>query len=143
MGASSVTGVGLGSATNSGLKGPSNGRNFFVPQLCPHVVMAGEVVTAHATDQYAGQATVYFPEGPLPKSETEYVVMLTPFTRDELDIRATAWYVVKNDDTNDQFDHFDIYSTISGSTGQVGRFMYEVLTVGFGLDIVKDNPNTP
>jgi hypothetical protein len=142
MGASSVTGVGLGSAEKSGLKGPSNGRNFFVPQLCSHIVMAGEVETT-PWGEAGGRATVYFPEGPLPKSEVHYVVMLTSLVREDGDIVATNYYVVKTDDLNNQFDHFDIYSTISGQTEDIGRFMFEVTTIGFGLDIVKDNPNTP
>jgi hypothetical protein len=142
MGASSVTGTGAGSAEKSGVKGPSNGRNMFVPQLCPHVVMAGEVDT-----DVQGVATVYFPEGPLPKSEVNYVVMVTPIVRAEdavpLDLQATDWYVTKND-VSDHFDNFVITSTLLQAGGvYTGRFMYEVVTVGFGLDITDDNPNTP
>jgi len=141
MGASTVTGRGQGSAEKSGLKGPSNMRNMFVPQLCPHVVMAGEVVTGGVGDQDEGQAVVYFPEGPLPKSEVSYVVLVTPLV-EVGDAHASDWYVTKTD-ASSQFDHFHIFSTLTGSTSQVGRFMYEVVTVGFGLDITDDNPNTP
>jgi len=132
MGASTVTGRGQGSAEKLGLKGPSNGRNMFVPQLCPHVVVAGEVVT----DDH-GDVAVNFPEGPLPRSEVYYVVQLTPVVKGGRTI-PTDWYVTKTD-VDGRFDHFDLVSVSTGAA----RFQYSVITTGFGLDITDDNPNTP
>jgi hypothetical protein len=143
MGASSVTGTGPGSAEKSGLKGPSNGRNMFVPQICPHVVMTGEVEVNENN-----VATVSFPEGPLPLGEENYVVMVTPVCDDlDNDAEVENWYVVKTD-VSGQFDHFHIYASIEAEEEEEGelptaKFAYEVVTVGFGLDIVKDNPITP
>lgn len=68
MGATSVTGVGKGSAY--GNKGPHNGRDQFVSNLSPHVVAAGLAELTGTT------LTVTFPT-PLVGSKTKYAVLLT------------------------------------------------------------------
>ena len=144
MGANSVTGVGLGSAEKSGLKGPSNGRNMFVPQICPHVVMAGIVETVNEDgDVYSG--TVTFPQGPLPLGKDSYIVMVTPVVDSDIGSAPTeVWYVTRTE-TDGQMVSFTVTTTWTALQvrATVPTFMYEVVTAGMGLDIVKDNPNTP
>lgn len=74
MGATSVTGKGVG-ASYGGIKGPGNNRNFFVPQITPHIVAAGVVTLS------GGTATVTFPTALTGSGSSttvpKYVVMLT------------------------------------------------------------------
>jgi hypothetical protein len=113
MGATSVTGVGQGMATNQ--KGPGNGRNYFVPQVNPHVVAAGTAVLV------GGAKTITFPSA-LSDSETEYAVLLTSET-------ANAAYVSAKTDSSSQFASF----TITG-TG-TDNIMWMVVKNGYGLDV--------
>jgi hypothetical protein len=141
MGAASVTGVGTGSAERSGLKGPGNGRNMFVPQLCPHVVASGVVTT-----DSSGWADIYFPQGPLPKSKDHYVVFITPkYAQVNLvdGTRPVDWSTSKTNNSDGLFRYFSIWSERADDAYGADTFVYSVVTVGFGLDIVKDNPNTP
>lgn len=69
MGATSVTGKGLGDA-HPGIKGPGNGRNVFKPLLSANVVAADSIVLAE------GEGTVTFPT-PLDGGHEMYVIMLT------------------------------------------------------------------
>jgi hypothetical protein len=96
MGATSVTGVGPGSA-EAGVKGPGNGRNIYVPQVSPHVLAAGSGVLA------GGALTVTFPSA-LAGSESGYVVMLTTDA-------AVAAVAAKTDDADGNFASFDIAGT--------------------------------
>jgi hypothetical protein len=116
MGAKSVTGVsGPGMAYN--LKGPLNKRSFNVPQVCPHVVMAGEVALV------GGTKTVTLP-APLAGSQTGYVVIVTP--------RAAnlAYVSAKTNNGDGDFASFVITGT---GTDVVG---WMVVKAGMGLDVV-------
>lgn len=116
MGASSVTGVGLGAAEKLGIKGPGNLRNEFVPQVCPHVVAAGTgLIKTNA-------CAVAFPE-PLALSKTHYVVMWSS----EAATLASP-YVTKND-TDSKFSDFVITGTAADNT----VIDWIVVTAGWGL----------
>lgn len=99
MGATSVTGVGVGSSEKSGLKGPGNLRNHFVPVVSPHVVCAGTVTAS------SNVLTVTFPT-PLSGGGAKYVVMLTVVDSaiNASDIVVTA----KTDNTDGDFESFAI-----------------------------------
>lgn len=115
MGATSVTGVsGAGMAYNT--KGPGNKRNVNVPQICPHVVAAGEVALA------AGVATVTFPSA-LSGSETGYMVFVTPAAAHLTTVSA------KTDDADGNFASFAIAGTGTDTVGWV------VVKAGWGLDV--------
>jgi len=95
MGATSVTGVGPGSAMPN-MRGPGNNRNIHNDLLGAYTVAAGTMVLA------AGVGTVTFPN-PLSGSESGYVVHLTSGSS------ATAtWVTAKNDDSDDNFESFEI-----------------------------------
>ena len=113
MGASTVTGKGMGAAHN--LKGPGNNRNYFVPQVNPHVVAAGEVALV------GGSLTVTFPNA-LAGGEARYVVVLTSTT-------ANAAYVsAKTDNGDGNFASFEITGTGTDTIG------WAVLKTGWGLE---------
>lgn len=114
MGATSVTGVGQGMAYN--LKGPGNKRNFMVPQVCPHVVAAGEVALV------GGAATITLP-APLAGGEAAHVVILTPKATNLASVSA------KTDDGDGNFASFAIAGT---GTDEVG---WMVVKAGLGLDV--------
>jgi len=116
MGATSVTGVSGPGAAYPGIKGPGNNRNFHVPQICPHVVAAGEVALV------AGAATVTFPAA-LSGSESDYVVLLTPKATNLASVSA------KTDDADGNFASFAVAGT---GTDEVG---YMVVKAGLGLDV--------
>jgi len=99
MGATSVTGAGLGAAGSS--KGPHNGRDYFVPKSTPHVVSAGNVTLS------GGAATVTFPT-PLTGSKTLYGVLLTPSS-------ANAAGVTTKTDVSGNFASFVIAGTGTNS----------------------------
>ena len=65
MGATSVTGKGLGAAVNQ--KGPGNSRDFFVPAVNPHIMAAGKV-----TLDGGGDKTVVF--GGVDAATEHYIV---------------------------------------------------------------------
>ena len=113
MGATSVTGVGPGSA-DAGVKGPGNGRSHYVPMATPHVVAAGSGVLA------GGALTVTFPSA-LSGSESGYVVMLTTDS-------AVAGVGAKTDDGDGNFASFDITGTGTDAV------MWMVVNAGYGLD---------
>jgi len=113
MGATSVTGVGVG-ASHAGVKGPGNGRNFYVPQLTPHIVIADTVTLS------SGALTVTFPNE-LSGSETGYVIFATAESSNAVGVSAKT-------DTTGNFSSFDLTGT---STDEV---MYMVAKKGFGLD---------
>lgn len=118
MGASSVTGVsGVGSAEKSGLKGPNNMRNQYVPQVCPHIVAAGVATIAAGKTEEA----VVLPRA-LANSAAKYVVMVTP-----IDAAVSACSVAKTD-TDGVMTGF----TVTGSGA--GDFQWMVVTIGYGLD---------
>lgn len=71
MGASSVTGVGNGSAEP--VKGPGNGRNEYCSLINPRIVAAGNLVT---TDP-GKVGTVVFGNA-LPSAPSNYIVKITP-----------------------------------------------------------------
>ena len=113
MGATSVTGVGPGTAS-AGVKGPGNGRNFFVPQINPHVVGSGTHTMVGASD------TITFPS-PLAGSESGYCVFLTN------DDDTSTWVSAKTDSGGD-FVSFEI-------TGQdTDVVMWMVVNTGHGLN---------
>lgn len=118
MSATSVTGVGRGMAGN--LKGPGNGRNYFVPQVTPHVVAAGQVTLA------TNVATVTFP-APLEGSETNYVVMLT------VSAAAGAGHEVAVSAKTDSGGNFVSFA-IQGA-GASDNVMWAVMKAGWGLGV--------
>ena len=67
MGATSVTGSGVGDATN---KGPGNGRDTFVPLTSPKILLTGQVLL-----NGDGEATVATP--PLPGAEEDHSVFVS------------------------------------------------------------------
>ena len=114
-GATTTQGTGPGAA-HGGIKGPGNGRNFWVPSINPHVVAAGTVTLA------SGAATVTFPNA-LTGSESGYVVMLTAESANNVGISG------KTDDTaSGNFESFDVTGT---STDDV---MWMVIKAGWGLE---------
>ena len=114
MGATSVTGVGPGSAS-AGVKGPGNGRSHFVPQLNPHVVAAGIVTTT------SGTHTVTFPSA-LAGSESGYIVVV------ENETSGDATHVGTKTDASGDFASF-VITTTSGNV-----IMWMVVNAGHGLD---------
>lgn len=113
MGASSVTGVGQGDASG-GIKGPGNGRNYFVPQVTPHVVAAGNATLVY------GALTVTFPTA-LAESKTKYAVVVTGTA-------AAARVSTKTDNSDDQFASFRIAGTGTDTVA------WMVVNTGYGLD---------
>ncbi len=113
MGATSVTGVGAGSAEGS-TKGPNNGRNIYAPLLSPHVVAAGRVTLS------GGVKTVTFPTA-LPGSQINYVVVLTAINSG---VDANAAVVTAMTDSGGDFVSF----AIAGTDTEV--VMYTVMTAG-------------
>lgn len=117
MGATSVTGVGLGAA-DAGVKGPHNNRDYYVPLVGPHVVCSGRVTLV------AGAATVYFPSA-LEGSQSLYNVMLTAVN---VAVNASETVVVSmNDDVDGNFDNF----VVAGTAAEV--VMWMVVKNGFGV----------
>jgi len=114
MGATSVTGTGPGAA-HAGVKGPHNGRDFFVPQITPHIIAAGTVALA------AGTATVTF-ANPLSGSETGYVVHVTS------EGTGNAAVTTKTDNSDGNFASFVITGTGTDSV------MWMVANAGMGLN---------
>lgn len=114
MGATSVTGVGPGSA-DAGVKGPGNGRNHYVPMATPHVVAAGSGVL-----DGGGALTVTFPSA-LSGSESGYVVMVTTDN-------AVCGVGAKTDDADGNFASFDLAGTAADSV------MWMVVNAGYGLN---------
>ena len=100
MGASSVTGKGVGAAGNQ--RGPANGRDYFVAKVSPHVVKAGTV-----TLDGSGDATVTF-SAPLANAAAKYVVIAT-----NINSSATAVSVVSQNDVSSQFANFVLKGTAS------------------------------
>lgn len=113
MGATSVTGKGPGAAKN--LKGPFNERNWFVPEVNPHVVIAGN------DNLVAGALTITFPN-PLTGSGTNYIV-----TVNAMNGQAT-WVSAKTDNADGDFVSFSVMGT---STPVV---QWTVVKAGFGLE---------
>jgi hypothetical protein len=93
MGATSVTGKGVGAAEPN--KGPNNGRNNYVSLLDPHVVFSGTVFMD--TGGSPGQATVYLPENVKQVPERLTIVC-----------GGKAYMVNKNLDGNGLVESFDI-----------------------------------
>ena len=113
MGATSVTGVGPGSA-RAGVKGPGNGRNNLVQQINPHVVGSGTHTMVGSSD------TITFPS-PLAGSESGYCVFLTN------DDDTSTWVSAKTDSSGN-FVSFEI-------TGQsTDVVMWMVVNAGHGLN---------
>jgi hypothetical protein len=110
MGATSVTGVGLGAARTQ--KGPGNGRDYFVPQVNPHVIAAGSVTLS------GGTAAVVFPTA---LADANYVVTLTPGAT-----LANQAYVTSIATTG---------FTITVSGGGTETVMWVAIKSGFGLDV--------
>ncbi len=114
MGATTVTGAGVGAA-HGGVKGPGNGRNLFVPQITPHIVIANTATLA------AGTATVTFPSV-LAGGAAGHVIMLTPPTGN------VASYGTLTDDADGNFESF----IITGDSTDV--IHYAIMSVGLGLN---------
>ena len=109
MGASSVTGKGLGAADH-GVKGPHNGRNHFLASISPHVVAAGSVALA------TGAATVTFPAA-LENGKANYVVMATALSANGASVSSMT-------NVSGQFASFDLAGTGTDTV------MWVVCTVG-------------
>jgi hypothetical protein len=119
MGATSVTGVGVGVANNQ--KGPGNNRDYFVPRNGPHVIAGGVVTTA------ANVATVTLPEHvDLPAAS--YVVILQT-----LDAAAAARGVSVTAKTNNGAGLFTSFSIISEAAIQIVYWM--IVNMGYGLEV--------
>lgn len=114
MGATSVTGKGLGAARTQ--KGPGNGRNFNVPQVNPHIVAAGVATLA------SNAAAVAFSPA-LPEVPAHYAVVV-------MGVAAGDIYVTKAGTTT--FTGFTI--TSANATGEVD---WVVVKCGLGLDIAR------
>jgi len=114
MAASSVTGVGNGSADGSN-KGSERMTLGVTHLIGPRIQAAGTVVLA------AGVATITFPQ-PLSGSEANYVVMLTPETAagaaHEVSVSA------KTDDADGNFASFAI-----AGAGAADSVMWAVINV--------------
>jgi hypothetical protein len=117
MGATTVTGKGRGMAKN--LKGPGNERNYFVPQVTPHIVLAGRASIT------GGQGTVTFPN-PLAGAAVDYVVMLQVNNTVAAAHGAT---VHTKTDTNGKFASFIIKTENATETVE-----YMIVKAGFGLE---------
>ena len=113
MGATSVTGKGIGAAYNN--KGPHNGRDVYVPLVSPHVVAAG-----HATTAGGGTIAVVFPTA-LPNAPTSYAVIVTA-----ADTGATTTGYVSAKAGSTTFTGF----TITGHASKI--YAWVVVTVGSG-----------
>jgi hypothetical protein len=119
MGATSVTGVGVGVANNQ--KGPGNNRDYFAPRNGPHVIAAGTVTTALTA------ATVTLPDHvDLPAAN--YVVLLTT-----VDAAAAARGVSVTVKTNNAAGLFTSFTIISEQAAQVVDWV--VINMGFGLEV--------
>lgn len=79
MAATSTTGIGQGAAVNQ--KGPSNGRNQYVPLVSPHVVIADRVTLAE------GVASVVLPAGL--GAASRYIVVATANTETAIGVTKT------------------------------------------------------
>lgn len=113
MGATSVTGKGIGAAYNN--KGPHNGRDVYVPLVSPHVVAAG-----HATTAGGGTVTVTFPTA-LPNAPTSYAVVVTA-----ADTGATTVGQVTTKSGSTTFTSFVI-------TGHASKqYAWVVVSTGYG-----------
>jgi len=119
MGATSVTGVGLGVAAN--LRGPGNNRDFFVPRVGPHAIASGSLTTA------ANVATVTFPEH-LDLPANRYTVMLTT-----LDPVIAGHNVSVSAKTNNGAGLFTSFSIISEDAIQLVYWV--IVSMGYGLEI--------
>lgn len=112
MGATSVTGIGPGSAF-PGQKGPGNERNIYVPLAGPHVVAAGTGALV------GGTLTVTFPTA-LEGGNGDFAVVATSETTN------TVYVSAKTDDANGDFASFQITGTGTDS------FQWVVAKAGFG-----------
>jgi hypothetical protein len=117
MGATSVTGVGLGVASN--LKGPGNNRDYFVPRNGPHIVLTGS-----ATVGGGGSIAVTLP-APLTGGGASYMVMVS----DRGAVAGATSYVKAADDGHGDFTEMTLYGTAAHVLD------YVVLTVGMGLEV--------
>ena len=123
MGATSVTGTGVGSVEKfGGGKGPGNLRSTSVPMQTPHVVVAGEATTSGNVIRVYTTGT----KDPLPLGKASYTVIVTP------QAAADACYVVKNE-TNGQMDWFEIHSNAAAVV-----FDYLVVKAGQGLETSRN-----
>ena len=61
MGASSVTGVGVGSAEKNNKNGPGNARGSWVPKLSPHILWAGSVALDAGSIEVSVPASAQIP----------------------------------------------------------------------------------
>lgn len=117
-GAYTVTGAGQGAAYNQ--KGPGNGRNFFTPQVTPHVVMAG--VHDHGGP---GTDTINLP--PMAGPAASYMVMVSSAVTGQ-----TSMFVDNETDTNGVMTSFDI--TTVGAGGLVN---WMLVKTGQGLEVTE------
>lgn len=113
MGSSNTQGNGHGAATSQ--KGPGNGRNYYVPQVTPHIVTADYVTLSGTTK------TVNFPKS-LSGDKAKFAVVVTSDS-------ATACYVSAR--TNDSDGNFSGFTITGGSGAHVS---YVVVNNGLGLD---------
>lgn len=114
MGSTNTQGSsGAGSAY--GQKGPGNGRNYYVPQITPHVIAAGYETLSGTTK------VVNFPKS-LGKDKAEYAVILTSDS-------TTVTYVSAR--TNDTDGFFSGFTITSGNNAHVS---WIVVNIGLGLD---------
>jgi hypothetical protein len=114
MGATSATGVsGVGAAYNN--KGPQNGRNAFVPLVCPHVVAAGLAELSGTT------LTVTFPTA-LAGGKAKYAVILT-----SAEASTTPAQVTAMTDADGDFVSFEITNASGKDT------FWMVVNRGFGV----------
>ncbi len=112
MGATSVTGKGLGVGKG---KGPKNNRTEFVPLLSPHVVTAG-----HCTTSDGGIVTVTF-TSPLSGNANNYVVVVSAASG------TTSHSIAKTTNSDGNFSAF----TLTGATSTVHSYIVSTAGVPF------------
>ena len=106
MGATSVTGVGPGSADGEH-KGPGNNRNVFQPLNAAHIVAA---VSGTLSGANPGVLTVTF-GAVLPEASTKYTVLLTDTANGAIATNLIG--VSAKSDTNSHFASFGVKGTTS------------------------------
>jgi hypothetical protein len=112
MGATSVTGKGIGVGRG---KGPKNNRTEFVPLLSPHVVTAG-----HCTTSGGGTVTVTFTT-PLVGAAANYAVVASAASG------TTSHSIAKTTNSDGNFSAF----TLTGANSTAHSYIISTVGVPF------------
>ena len=123
MGASSVTGI-SGPGAVRGMAGPGNNRNFWVSQVSPHILAAGQSTAATVTLPVGDAALDLLPPN--------YAVIVTPLAGG-----AVTAVALKDAANNTSAWTGPLTSfTVSGPSS----FMWEVVSIGYGVEAAA-SPN--